>query len=143
MNAHEQVKKPNSFAMPREIKQDRNPNQIIESAKFLILPENCIIDPFKQNDIQLSRNNPILPSYPYVHQHVLRLVMDVSRLLLHLWSRRDSHSWNIMVLWSWVCYEHKGTNHIHSAKSLLLAQSLNIIIRSVSSVRVLFTNNPN
>lgn len=74
MNAHEQVKKPNNFAMPREIKQDRNPNKIIESAKLLILPENCIVDPFKQNDIQLSRDNPNMPSYPYVHQHVLRLL---------------------------------------------------------------------
>lgn len=47
MNAHEQVKKSNNFAMTREIKQDRNPYQIIESAKLLILAENCIVDPFK------------------------------------------------------------------------------------------------
>lgn len=73
MNAHEQVKKTNNFAMPRKIKQGRNTNQIIASAKLLILPENCIVDPFKQNDLQLSRDNPVLPSCPYIHQHVLRL----------------------------------------------------------------------
>lgn len=37
MNAHEQEKKPDNFAMPREIKQDKNPNQITESASLILL----------------------------------------------------------------------------------------------------------
>lgn len=55
-------KNPTTLQCQGKKKQDRNPNQTIESAKLLIVPENCIVDPFKQNDIQLSRDNPILLS---------------------------------------------------------------------------------